>query len=70
MWFEILPSLAIIGVAMAVPHGAAYVMNYLVNGNMYRRSLVTLDEKRQYMRDIRLSGNAYVLKGLENIPDN
>ncbi|KAF7271073.1 hypothetical protein GWI33_016033 [Rhynchophorus ferrugineus] len=54
----------------AVPHGAAYVMNYLVNGNMYRRRLDTLGQKTQYLRDIRLSGNAYVLKGLENIPDN
>ncbi|XP_050309024.1 uncharacterized protein LOC126745292 [Anthonomus grandis grandis] len=29
MWFEILPSLSIIMVAMAVPHASAYVINKL-----------------------------------------
>lgn len=70
MWFEILPSFAIITVAMAVPHGAAYVINKLVNDNFFRRRLGTYDGELQYLRDVRISGDAYKAVGLENIPDN
>ncbi|CAG9761250.1 unnamed protein product [Ceutorhynchus assimilis] len=69
MWFEILPSFAIITVLMAMPHASAYVINKLVVGNMYRRSLLNKEQKDQYLRDWRISGDAYVTHGLEAIPD-
>lgn len=34
MWFEILPSAAIIGVAIGLPHAAAYFINYVGVGNV------------------------------------
>ncbi|CAH2002993.1 unnamed protein product [Acanthoscelides obtectus] len=76
MWFEIIPSFAIITAAMAAPHGIAYVMNYVVVGNLFRRSLDTFEQRKQYLRDRRLSkgagdrwGDPYKVIGLENIPD-
>ncbi|KAL1517175.1 hypothetical protein ABEB36_000973 [Hypothenemus hampei] len=69
MWFECLPSGAIILVAMAFPHFSAYVINKVAIGNMFRRDVTTSEQKLQYMRDIRLSGHAYKPKGLESIPD-
>ncbi|CAH1981431.1 unnamed protein product [Acanthoscelides obtectus] len=56
MWFEILPSAGIIFVAMAFPHASAYVLNNLVVGNMYRRQLLTREERIGYLRDRRLAG--------------
>ncbi|ENN75517.1 uncharacterized protein LOC109539463 [Dendroctonus ponderosae] len=70
MWFEILPSAAIVLAGLALPHVSGYVMNKLVLGNMYRRSLATQDLRMQYLRDIRLTGDPYVTNGLENIPDS
>ncbi|VEN49772.1 unnamed protein product [Callosobruchus maculatus] len=70
MWFEIIPAFAIICAALAAPHGAAYITNYLALGNMYRRCLETHDLQLQYIRDRRLAdGNPYKVMGLENIPD-
>ncbi|KAJ8941900.1 hypothetical protein NQ318_001755 [Aromia moschata] len=69
MWFEILPSFGLIVVFMAVPHASAYVINKAVVGNMYRRSLLTREERMQYLRDRRLTDNPYKVKGLEAIPD-
>ncbi|EFA11578.2 hypothetical protein TcasGA2_TC004750 [Tribolium castaneum] len=54
---------------MAAPHGIAYVANKLVFDNCYRRSMLDKYEALQYLRDRRLSGDPYKLKGLENIPD-
>lgn len=69
MWFEILPSFGIVVAAMALPSASAYVINYLVVGNMFRRSLLTEDLRMQYIRNRRLTGDPYVINGLESIPD-
>ncbi|XP_057664565.1 uncharacterized protein LOC130898953 [Diorhabda carinulata] len=69
MWFEILPSALIITAALAFPHASAYIMNYLVFGNMYRRSMYHMEERRQYLRDRRLTKDPYKVQGLEAIPD-
>ncbi|KAJ8923704.1 hypothetical protein NQ315_010285 [Exocentrus adspersus] len=69
MWFEILPSFGVIFIAMAAPHGAAYVLNKLVVGNYYRRNLAEPEHRRQYLRDRRLTGDPYKVQGLEAIPD-
>ncbi|CAH1154021.1 unnamed protein product [Phaedon cochleariae] len=69
MWFEIIPAFSIIAVAMAAPHGIAYVLNHLVVGNCFRRLLETRDQRLQYLRDKRLTGDPYKVAGLENILD-
>lgn len=40
-----------------------------VVGNMFRRSLLTEDLRMQYIRNRRLTGDPYVINGLESIPD-
>ncbi|XP_019866399.1 uncharacterized protein LOC109595489 [Aethina tumida] len=69
MWYEIIPAYAIITAAIAAPHGIAYLLNYLVAGNMYRRSLETKPLCMQYLRDIRIGRDAYRVRGLESIPN-
>ncbi|XP_030764201.1 uncharacterized protein LOC115888579 [Sitophilus oryzae] len=69
MWFEILPSVIIVMASVAVPHGIAYIFNKVLNGNMYRRDVTEMDQKLQYLRDVRLTNDAYKMAGLENIPD-
>lgn len=64
MWFDILPSIAIIATCGALPHIAAYLLNKLVVGNYYRRKLTTFDLRMQYLRDIRLTKHAYVIAGI------
>ncbi|KAJ8911408.1 hypothetical protein NQ315_011375 [Exocentrus adspersus] len=69
MWFEILPSVAIITIAVGFPHGAAYILNYLIVGNCYRRLLDSTELRMQYLRDRRLTGDPYKVSGLESLPD-
>ncbi|XP_028137669.1 uncharacterized protein LOC114332133 [Diabrotica virgifera virgifera] len=69
MWFEVLPGFGIIVAAMALPHVSAYVINNLVVGNQYRRSMYTIEQRLQYLRDRRLTGHPYKVQGLEAIPD-
>lgn len=68
MWFEILPAYMIIVAAMAAPHASAYVLNYLVVGNVYRRDMCTLKQRMQYVRDRRLTGDPYKVNGLDSLP--
>ncbi|XP_017769057.1 PREDICTED: uncharacterized protein LOC108557158 [Nicrophorus vespilloides] len=70
MWYEILPSFGIVVAAMGIPHLSAYVINKVAIGNFYRRRLLTEEEKRNYLRDTRLTNNPYTIAGLENIPDS
>ncbi|KAK4878125.1 hypothetical protein RN001_010631 [Aquatica leii] len=69
MWYEIIPTAAIIYVALSFPHYSAYVINKVVVGNMFRRSLYEKKERLSYLRDTRLSGNPYKVVSLEQIPD-
>ncbi|XP_044758570.1 uncharacterized protein LOC123316521 [Coccinella septempunctata] len=69
MWFEILPSMGIVFACMSLPHASLYVLNQLFHGNHFRRSLDTTELAKQYLRDERLTGDAYKLSGLEAIPD-
>lgn len=63
MWFEIIPSFAIIVGAMAAPQTLAYVMNWIANRNVFRRSLISEDLRMQYLRDIRTTGDPYKVAG-------
>ncbi|KAG5872001.1 hypothetical protein JTB14_030843 [Gonioctena quinquepunctata] len=69
MWFEILPAFGIIVAAMAAPHVLAYAINYIPNENCYRRLMETREQRLQYLRDRRLTGDPYVVAGLEKIAD-
>lgn len=69
MWFEVLPSMGIVFAFMTLPHVSLYVLNQVFHGNHFRRSLNTHDLMIQYLRDERLTGDAYKTQGLEAIPD-
>ncbi|XP_037952586.1 uncharacterized protein LOC119683056 [Teleopsis dalmanni] len=69
MWFEIIPSFAIIVGAMALPTYAMYGLNKLVFGNGYRRNMDERFERHMYSRDYRLTNNPYKHNGLEVIGD-
>ncbi|XP_058831903.1 NADH dehydrogenase [ubiquinone] 1 alpha subcomplex subunit 1 [Topomyia yanbarensis] len=69
MWFEILPSFAIVTVCLAVPGFGMYGLHKLVIGNAYRRNTDQRWERVMYTRDTRLTGSPYKCNGLESIPD-
>jgi len=72
MWYEILPSFALVFGCLLVPPYATGAMNYLLlNGKLMVRFW---DEHPHdfhlYLRDRRITGSEYVPKGLEAIPDD
>lgn len=67
--YEILPSAGIIFVCLSLPIYATYAINRIGYGKPYRRTLITSAERRFFMRDQRLTGNAHKTVGLEAIPD-
>ncbi|KAK7793197.1 hypothetical protein R5R35_012838 [Gryllus longicercus] len=67
MWFEILPSYGIIVAAFIAPTVITYGINKLAYGKPFRRNLRYEFERLSYMRDERLTGNAYKVQGLEAI---
>ncbi|XP_037562396.1 NADH dehydrogenase [ubiquinone] 1 alpha subcomplex subunit 1-like [Dermacentor silvarum] len=69
MWFEILPSVAIIGVLMSIPNLTVKPISWLYDGKPYRRVLCDVRSREDAMRDERLSGHIYTTIGLEGIPD-
>uniref|UniRef100_A0A8R2HKZ6 NADH dehydrogenase [ubiquinone] 1 alpha subcomplex subunit 1 n=1 Tax=Bombyx mori TaxID=7091 RepID=A0A8R2HKZ6_BOMMO len=70
MWYEILPTVAIITASIGLPGwGLWWCHNYFL-GNHYRRSLTDRWSRALYQRDMRLTGNPYEVNGLEAIPDN
>ncbi|XP_023726600.1 NADH dehydrogenase [ubiquinone] 1 alpha subcomplex subunit 1 [Cryptotermes secundus] len=69
MWFEIIPSFAIITVALAVPGVVKYFGHQLIFGNANIRDKTNRWERYMYQRDERLTGDPYKANGLEAIPD-
>ncbi|KAL3187997.1 hypothetical protein MRX96_024344 [Rhipicephalus microplus] len=69
MWYEIIPSVAIIGVLMSVPNLTCKPLSWLFDGKPYRRILHNVRDREDCMRDERLSGSIYKTIGLEGIPD-
>uniref|UniRef100_A0A131XLP6 Putative conserved secreted protein n=1 Tax=Hyalomma excavatum TaxID=257692 RepID=A0A131XLP6_9ACAR len=69
MWYEILPSVAIITVLISIPSLTAKPLSWLFDGKPYRRTLCKVKEREDCMRDERLSGHIYKTIGLEGIPD-
>ncbi|KAJ0182216.1 hypothetical protein K1T71_001585 [Dendrolimus kikuchii] len=69
MWYEILPSFFVLTAAVGIPSIALYHIHNLTIGNHYRRTLLERWDRNLYQRDMRLTGNPYVVNGLESIPD-
>ncbi|KAK9707711.1 NADH-ubiquinone oxidoreductase MWFE subunit [Popillia japonica] len=70
MWYEILPAYLIITTAISCSAYVTAGLNYLVLGKIFRRRLESTDSRLMYMRDRRLTGNPYILNGLEAIPES
>nr|BAN20403.1 unkown protein [Riptortus pedestris] len=72
MWYEILPSMAILSVVVTIPPVFNYVFQKLIQkGNPYRRDIYSSAfNLKNFQRDKVLTGNPYIQKGLESIPDN
>ncbi|KAI9563879.1 hypothetical protein GHT06_011346 [Daphnia sinensis] len=70
MWYEALPSLFLTGFFVCLPYGLVPVVHKIFqNGNAYSRLQNTNHDRYLFRRDTRLTGDPYVLKGLESIPD-
>uniref|UniRef100_V5GJ67 Putative conserved secreted protein n=1 Tax=Ixodes ricinus TaxID=34613 RepID=V5GJ67_IXORI len=59
MWYEILPSVAIISVCMSLPNFLSKYLNLAVDGKPYRRDMIKPWNLDTLMRDERLTGNPY-----------
>jgi len=69
MWPEILPSLAAVGGFVGLPALAMAGINYLAFGNIYQRRTESNYEYKGFLRDERITGDAFKFQGLEAIPD-
>lgn len=70
MWYEIIPSVAIVWGLLMIPPVATTGLNYLFfNGKtVARRWFGHPEDFHGFLRDQRISGSEYVLKGLEGVP--
>ncbi|XP_076648675.1 NADH dehydrogenase [ubiquinone] 1 alpha subcomplex subunit 1-like [Halictus rubicundus] len=69
-WFEILPSVAIIAVASAVPQHLAYYAAKWQFGIPMRRYMESDWDLNMNERDTNINGVPWKRAGLETIPDN
>uniref|UniRef100_Q6QVL6 NADH dehydrogenase [ubiquinone] 1 alpha subcomplex subunit 1 n=1 Tax=Ornithodoros moubata TaxID=6938 RepID=Q6QVL6_ORNMO len=70
MWYEILPSAAVIAVCMSIPNFISPYINRLWEGKPYRRCIVDDWHIDMLKRDERISGiDGYQTVGLDNLPD-
>lgn len=66
MWYEILPSWAIVCIGVAFPSYFAYGLGWLfLKGHPYRRDLYTPLQRRLYLRDVDRFGSPYNFVGLD-----
>ncbi|GAB1864691.1 hypothetical protein CAJAP_05770 [Camponotus japonicus] len=70
MWYEIIPSMIIIGLVPVVPQIGAYYINLFFLGNGMRRDLRDIWDRHMITRDSRIDGAPWLNRGLENIPDD
>lgn len=71
MWYEVLPSVALVYVCLVIPPHAQWAINWLcLNGKTVARRWEEHPQDFQvYLRDRRLTGSEYKPRGLEAIPD-
>ncbi|XP_055319970.1 uncharacterized protein LOC129577261 [Sitodiplosis mosellana] len=70
MWYECIPSMAIITVALSMGNVAAYTVNKLYQGNAYNRIADEGWDRFLTRRDRALTGDEYKVNGLEVIADD
>jgi len=71
MWYEVLPSVALVFGLLCVPPYGSWAANYLLlNGkSMVRKWEEHPKDFHLYLRDRRITGSEYKPQGLEAIPD-
>ncbi|CAM1332724.1 Uncharacterised protein g10959 [Pycnogonum litorale] len=69
MWYEILPSAAIICACLAAPTVTTYISHMIFLKRPFRRSMVYLFDEYEFLRDKRITGNGHRQQYLESIPD-
>ncbi|XP_031641067.1 NADH dehydrogenase [ubiquinone] 1 alpha subcomplex subunit 1 [Contarinia nasturtii] len=70
MWYECIPSYAIMTICMSMPNVVLYGLNKLTqNGNAYSRCADERWDRFFIARDRAHTGSEYVCNGLETIPD-
>jgi len=68
-WYHIMPSIAALLVVWSIPgYIFPYINKFRFNGHIYRRDVEDPHIKAHFMRDINLTGSAYLPKYLENLP--
>ncbi|XP_032678862.1 uncharacterized protein LOC116847695 [Odontomachus brunneus] len=70
MWYEIIPSLLIIGMVPVVPQLFASLVNNYFLGNSMRRDMRDIWDRHMFTRDSRIDGAPWKNRGLQNIPDD
>ncbi|KYM80965.1 hypothetical protein ALC53_08529 [Atta colombica] len=56
MWYEIIPSMVIIGMIPILPQWVTYYLNQFTLGNPMRRDLRTTWDRHMFTRDNRIDG--------------
>uniref|UniRef100_A0A914VNH8 NADH dehydrogenase [ubiquinone] 1 alpha subcomplex subunit 1 n=1 Tax=Plectus sambesii TaxID=2011161 RepID=A0A914VNH8_9BILA len=69
MWWETFYSGAITLAFITGFKWQSYVTNWIDTGHHHRRCYTQDDRTHMWKRDHRLTGNMYILKGLESLPD-
>ncbi|XP_069944684.1 uncharacterized protein ND-MWFE [Cherax quadricarinatus] len=69
MWYNIIPSFSLVVGALGLPAILIAGLHKLAYDNLYKRELINMDQRFLFLRDERLTGNAYKAVGLEGIPD-
>ncbi|GFQ97937.1 uncharacterized protein TNCT_326111 [Trichonephila clavata] len=69
MWYEILPTLGVFGTFLVLPCFTPYFVGLAVRGKPHPRTSMEPEDMKLTMRDERLTGHYYKMKGLESIPD-
>ncbi|CAL1687958.1 unnamed protein product [Lasius platythorax] len=70
MWYEIIPSLIVVGLVPVIPQLGAYYLNQYFLGNPMRRDMRDIWDRHMFTRDSRIDGAPWKHRGLENIPDD
>ncbi|XP_076168928.1 NADH dehydrogenase [ubiquinone] 1 alpha subcomplex subunit 1-like [Ptiloglossa arizonensis] len=69
MWFELIPTIGLLGLFSTIPISLPYYINKFTLGNPYMRSIRKEQEYLMWCRDDALTGASWKLAGLEKIPD-
>jgi len=69
MWYEMLPHLGFMLTFATIPASWYPRWSLFIRGNQCCRNQDVLHIERFYQRDQEITGSAYIVKGLECIPD-